>query len=199
MEQERWRKVEALFQAALEQPAAERTAFLDQACSGDAALRQEVESLLEAATDTRFLESPPALSDTTPTRTQQTPPDRKLLERLQRALGSSYGVERELGGGGMARIFVATDRTLGRRVVLKVLAPELAAGIDAERFHREVRLAASLQHPHVVPLHAAGRPTGFSTTPCRSSKGNRSVSGWTVTDHFPSRKSCGSWGRWPTL
>ena len=61
----------------------------------------------------------------------------------------------------MARIFVATDPTLGRRVVLKVLAPDLAAGLDAERFHREVRLAASLQHPHVVPLHTAGQVDGL--------------------------------------
>ena len=87
--------------------------------------------------------------------------DPELLDRLQRALGSAYRVERELGGGGMARIFVATDTTLGRRVVVKVLAHELAAGLDAERFHREVRIAASLQHPHVVPLHAAGQADGL--------------------------------------
>ena len=61
----------------------------------------------------------------------------------------------------MARIFVATDTALGRRVVIKVLASDVAASVNAERFHREVRLAASLQHPHVVPLHAAGQADGL--------------------------------------
>ena len=105
--------------------------------------------------------STPAASRHLPTQPSRHRADPELLDRLQRALGSAYRVERELGGGGMARIFVATDTTLGRRVVLKVLAPELAAGLDAERFHREVRLAASLQHPHVVPLHAAGQADGL--------------------------------------
>ena len=65
-------------------------------------------------------------------------------------------LERELGGGGMARVFVAEETALGRRVVVKVLAPELAEGLSADRFEREVRLAARLQHPHIVPLLAAG-------------------------------------------
>jgi serine/threonine-protein kinase len=79
-----------------------------------------------------------------------------LLEHLQAALGAAYRVERELGGGGMSRVFLAEETGLGRRVVVKVLPPELAAGINAERFHREIQLAASLQHPHIVPLLAAG-------------------------------------------
>jgi eukaryotic-like serine/threonine-protein kinase len=77
-------------------------------------------------------------------------------ERLQAALASSYRLERELGGGGMSRVFVATETALGRRVVIKVLPPELAAGLSVERFRREIQLAASLQHPHIVPLLAAG-------------------------------------------
>jgi serine/threonine-protein kinase len=160
VERQRWRQVEAVFQAAQERAPAEQAAFLDQACSGDPTLRQEVESLLRAATDTRFLEPPspiPADQPTAPSARSSS----ELLERLQLGLGSTYLVERELAGGSMARIFVATDTTLDRRVVLKVLAPELAAGLNAERFHREVRLAASLQHPHIVPLHAAGQAEGL--------------------------------------
>jgi len=80
-----------------------------------------------------------------------------LLQLLQRALGDAYHVERELGGGGMSRVFVADERALGRRVVVKVLTPELAAGVNAERFRREIQLAASLQHPHIVPLLTTGR------------------------------------------
>src|SRR5881392_4291933 len=56
----------------------------------------------------------------------------------------------------MSRVFLAEETQLSRRVVVKVLPPELAAGINAERFHREIQLAASLQHPHIVPLLAAG-------------------------------------------
>jgi serine/threonine-protein kinase len=77
-------------------------------------------------------------------------------ERLQASLIGSYAFERELGGGGMSRVFLARDTALARSVVVKVLAPELAAGVSAERFQREIRLAAALQHPNIVPVLAAG-------------------------------------------
>jgi len=80
----------------------------------------------------------------------------ELRDRLQSALGSSYLVESELGGGGMSRVFLAEEVRLGRRVVVKVLPPEMAAGVSAERFEREIQLAAKLQHPHIVPLLTAG-------------------------------------------
>lgn len=79
-----------------------------------------------------------------------------LLEHLQTTLGDAYRIERELGGGGMGRVFVAEETTLERRVVVKVLPPELGRGLSAERFRREIQLAAKLQHPHIVPLLAAG-------------------------------------------
>lgn len=75
---------------------------------------------------------------------------------LQAALAPGYTLERELTGGGMSRVFVATDVTLGRKVVVKVLPPELAAGVNHERFRREIQVAAQLQHPHIVPLLSAG-------------------------------------------
>jgi len=80
-----------------------------------------------------------------------------LLESLQASLGQSYAIERELGGGGMARVFLATEIALGRRVVVKVLAPELAQSVSADRFRREIQLAAGLQHPHITPLLTAGQ------------------------------------------
>ena len=83
-----------------------------------------------------------------------------VQDRLQRTLGAAYTLVRELGGGGMSRVFVAEEEALGRRVVVKVLRPELAEGLSAERFKREVRLAARLQHPHVLPLLAAGELDG---------------------------------------
>jgi tRNA A-37 threonylcarbamoyl transferase component Bud32 len=84
-----------------------------------------------------------------------------LQEQLQNSLGDAYRIERELGGGGMSRVFVALDTALQRRVVVKVLLPELAAGVSVERFHREIYLAAQLQHPHIVPLLSAGESDGL--------------------------------------
>src|SRR6476469_4673014 len=77
------------------------------------------------------------------------------------SLGEQYTIERELGGGGMSRVFLAEEKRLGRRVVIKVLSPELGAGVSADRFEREIRLAARLQHPHIVPLLAAGDVDGL--------------------------------------
>src|SRR5687768_12774160 len=79
-----------------------------------------------------------------------------LRERLQTTLGNAYSVERELGGGGMSRVFLAQEVALGRSVVVKVLSGNITAGISADRFAREVRLAASLQHPNIVPVLATG-------------------------------------------
>ncbi len=79
-----------------------------------------------------------------------------LTASLQAALGDAYRIEKELGGGGMSRVFVAEEVRLARRVVIKVLPPEMAAGVSVERFEREIQLAAKLQHPHIVPLLTAG-------------------------------------------
>src|SRR3712207_6207676 len=75
---------------------------------------------------------------------------------VQQSLGSAYTLERELGGGGMSRVFVARDHMLGRKVVVKVLPPELAAALSIERFKREIMLSAALQHPNIVPVLSTG-------------------------------------------
>jgi serine/threonine-protein kinase len=79
-----------------------------------------------------------------------------LFDQLQASLAPSYTLERELAGGGMSRVFVATEKALARKVVIKVLPPELGAGVNVDRFRREIQLAAQLHHPHVVPLLSAG-------------------------------------------
>ena len=79
-----------------------------------------------------------------------------LRDQLQTTLGASYTIERELGGGGMSRVYVARDEALGRDVVVKVIAPEQAEGLSAERFAREVKLAARLQQANIVPVLTAG-------------------------------------------
>ena len=84
-----------------------------------------------------------------------------LREQLQETLGDGYRVEHELGGGGMSRVFVALDIALGRAVVVKVLHPDMAADVSIERFHREIRVSAQLQHPHIVPILTAGETGGL--------------------------------------
>ncbi|HYD55230.1 MAG TPA: protein kinase [Gemmatimonadaceae bacterium] len=84
-----------------------------------------------------------------------------LRARLQSSLSDAYTLDRELGGGGMSRVFVADETRLGRTVVVKVLSPELAAGISAERFEREIRLAASLQQANIVPVLSVGDAQGL--------------------------------------
>jgi serine/threonine protein kinase len=79
------------------------------------------------------------------------------VDRLRAALADRYALERELGGGGMSRVFVAQETALGRKVVIKVFPPEFAAALSVDRFRREIQLAASLQHPHIVPLLSAGQ------------------------------------------
>lgn len=85
----------------------------------------------------------------------------ELPHRLQVALGDGYIIERELGGAGMSRVFAAQEKALQRRVVIKVLPPDLAAGVNHDRFRREIQVAAQLQHPHIVPLLAAGESGGL--------------------------------------
>ncbi|MGH7583084.1 MAG: serine/threonine-protein kinase [Gemmatimonadales bacterium] len=80
----------------------------------------------------------------------------KLVDELKNALGDAYTIERELTGGGMSRVFVAREHALGREVVIKVLPTDLAAGVNRDRFRREVQLAARLSHPYIVPLLHAG-------------------------------------------
>jgi serine/threonine protein kinase/tetratricopeptide (TPR) repeat protein len=84
-----------------------------------------------------------------------------LLERLKPALTERYRVEREIGRGGMATVFLAQDLKHDRPVALKVLHPELAAMLGPERFLREIKVAARLNHPHIVPLHDSGQADGL--------------------------------------
>src|SRR5688500_13182422 len=84
-----------------------------------------------------------------------------LRAQLQSTLGSAYTLERELGGGGMSRVFVADDVAHGRKVVVKVVAPELVEGVSVERFTREVKLAARLQQANIVPVLTSGTTDGM--------------------------------------
>ena len=84
-----------------------------------------------------------------------------ILDQLGAALGPAYTIERELEGGGMARVFVAFDDTLQRRVAVKVLPEHMAAAVSVDRFRREILLSAGLQHPHIVGVLSAGVADGL--------------------------------------
>ena len=85
----------------------------------------------------------------------------EITSRLSTALADRYRIERELGAGGMATVYLAEDLKHKREVAVKVLRPELAAAVGAERFLREIEIAASLTHPHILPLHDSGNADGF--------------------------------------
>src|SRR5215213_4181445 len=84
-----------------------------------------------------------------------------IIERLGSALADRYRIERELGQGGMATVYLAHDLKHERKVAVKVLKPELAAVLGAERFVVEIRTTAALQHPHILPLFDSGTADGF--------------------------------------
>ena len=83
------------------------------------------------------------------------------LDRLRAALADRYVLESQLGEGGMAIVHLAHDRKHDRKVAVKVLRPQLAAVLGAERFLAEIKVTAGLQHPHILPLHDSGETDGL--------------------------------------
>jgi len=133
---------------ALERPPQERHAFVEDACAGDAALRQELESLLHYASRTSgFLETPVALDLETLTETPG------MLDMVGRQVGS-YHIVAPLAKGGMGEVYRARDGNLNRDVALKFLPPHLASNPERRRrFAREARLLASLTHPNIGRIY----------------------------------------------
>ncbi len=150
----RWERIKHVFGAALERQPSDRAAFLDAACAGAPDLRREVDSLLAAhqASDS-FLETPPA--DLAP------PPAPIHAAFADGQTVGSYRVLRTLGRGGMATVYLAHDLRHRRSVALKVLHPELAHALGADRFLREIEVAANLSHPHILPLFDSGEVEGL--------------------------------------
>ena len=163
MSRERWLLLEPLIDAVLDLAPDRRPAFYDEVAATDPELRAELERLVERSGEDDALFSTAAaerlalLFDGTPAPSLTA----DVLSQLQSSLGAVYTLERELGGGGMSRVFLAHEAELGRRVVIKVLTPELAAGMNAERFDREIKLVASLQQANIVPLLSTGRAAGY--------------------------------------
>lgn len=156
MTPERWQRVDALFQAALDCAPEARIAFVASACPGDPALRNEVEKLL-ASFDAagNFLEQPAADSlgfDQTPAPVPSLTPGQKLAH---------YEIISLLGSGGMGEVYLARDTKLDRRIALKLLPAHFAADPErVSRFEREARAASALNHPNIITIHEIGQQDG---------------------------------------
>jgi serine/threonine-protein kinase len=149
---ERWAAIEPIFDRALDLAADSRASYLAEACSGDVALRSEVEQLLRASgVRDSFFETPAAA--------YASPLVAWVSERQALAAGEWLGpylIEGELGRGGMATVYLAHDPKHQRRVALKVLRPEISGALGGGRFAREIAIAARLSHPHILPLFDSG-------------------------------------------
>jgi eukaryotic-like serine/threonine-protein kinase len=151
MTPERWQQVDNLLQAAMEQPAAARAAFLQAACASDTELLKEVESLLSYQdSGDEFLEAPPAAVAA------------ELLEQgtaellLGRKLGR-YELQRTLGRGGMGAVYLALDLQLDRQVALKLLPRRFTSdAARVRRFRQEARAISALNHPNILTIHEIG-------------------------------------------
>ena len=152
MTPERWEQVKSIFHAAVESDPALRTDLLDKHCGDDEELRREVESLLASDGEAGSVIEHPLLGSAQP--------EAGATVAMQ-VLKDRYDIERELGRGGMSVVYRAEDLRLKRKVALKLLAPELAEDERfRERFLRESKLAASLDHPSIVPIYDAGEVEG---------------------------------------
>ena len=150
---ERWRKVEEIFQGALEREGDDRLRFIAEACAGDEDLRAEVESLLEHDRGAgEFLATP--VVDTA------APGSGKDRSFIGHTLGS-YQVLTQIGAGGMGEVYLAQDARLGRRVALKVLSRALYRDPQRrDRFAREAKAASALNHPNIVTVYDVGSDRG---------------------------------------
>jgi eukaryotic-like serine/threonine-protein kinase len=158
-----WARIEPLIDAVLDAPPDRRDVVARELSGGDDAVYARLQSLAaECATDHRLLDRPAAerfsslfVPDSFPV------PETHLTDRLSAALADRYRIERALGAGGMATVYLAQDLKHDRKVALKVLKPELAAVLGAERFVVEIKTTAALQHPHILPLFDSGTADGF--------------------------------------
>lgn len=163
--QQRWTRISQIVDAALDLPAEARAAYVDDACAQDQELLREVRLVLAACARVEaapeFLGAPapqyfaPLVSAVTGTQNTALP------DLTGRVLDGRYVMAKLIGRGGMAVVYRARDERHRRDVAVKVLLPDLASGLGADRFLREITIAAGLQHPHIVALYDSGECDGL--------------------------------------
>jgi serine/threonine protein kinase/tetratricopeptide (TPR) repeat protein len=158
----RWRRISELFEAALDLPEGERTDWLRRQDLTDPTVLTTVEKMLEAHENAEGILDRPIVGLPDGDLVKEDPGPKDLARLLDEALDGRYRIVRELGRGGMAVVFLAWERKHDRLVVLKVMRPGMAERFSADRFAREVRLAARLAHPHIVALIDSGQVEGFA-------------------------------------
>jgi serine/threonine-protein kinase len=146
---DRWKVLEPLLDDALELEPDRRSAFLEDVCRGDTELRTELEELVTACEMGDTILAAPAAVAYAPLLAEMTP-------ELPSLVSGRYQIVREIGRGGMGTVYLANDQKHGRQVAVKALHAEVAQLIGSERFEREIEIAASLSHPHILPLHDSG-------------------------------------------
>ena len=150
MAPERWQQLKQIFQSALERNPAERSAFLNQACAGDPALRSEIESLISSHDQAgNSIEAMAAKAAT-----EMLGDDRAIVGKQ---IGR-YRVLSHIGRGGMGEVFLAQDTSLGRKVALKLLPPDFTRNEERlRRFRQEARATSALNHPNILTIHEIGQ------------------------------------------
>lgn len=155
-----WQRVKTIFAAARERPPNERPPFLDEACGADAELRAQVETLLATSDASRFLDA--GTLPILPEKGSNAGRGNDTEERLAASLGTRYKLEGLLGRGGMGAVYKAMDTALERLVAIKVLPVELAFNDTLiNRFQREARMVAKLDHPGIIPIYAVEKGEGI--------------------------------------
>src|SRR5215217_3632765 len=152
MTPERWQQLKQIFQSALERDPAERPAFLSRACADDPALRSEVESLI--ASHDQAGDSIEAMAVEAATEMLSADQTGSIVGKR---IGH-YQVLSHIGRGGMGEVFLAQDKSLGRKVALKLLRSEFTRDEERlRRFQQEARAASSLNHPNILTIHEIGQ------------------------------------------
>ena len=151
MKPEQWRRIENLYNQAMELEESQRASFLREVCADDDGLRQELEALLAREPQVASFLEKPAL--------REIAPDFAVDERFPPAPGTkigSYRVETKIGEGGMGTVYRAQDTKLNRPVAIKFLSDNMADAGARRRFQQEARMASALNHPHILTVHDAG-------------------------------------------
>ena len=157
----RWLDIAPAVDAALELTSGEQQAYFAHIATSDPALAAELRQLFADDEDDDVFLGRAGRGRAAMLADDGSAAAAELRDRLQEAFGEQYAIERELGGAGMSRVFLADEPRLVRKVVIKVVRPELLARLSAERFSREIRLAASLQQANIVPVLDAGTAAGL--------------------------------------